>query len=108
MPTIYLRLDPRKLENPDLDLRYVIPDLIAERSCGLVKGDGYDYVGDVPYLLLFLKTTDIEQGLLWVLSTLEHEVVMGNDILRASVVAVERDERKVVEYPKDFQGAFPA
>ena len=52
MPTIYVRLDPRKLDNPDTDLRYALPDLIQEASCGEVKDDGYDYVGDVPYLLL--------------------------------------------------------
>jgi hypothetical protein len=107
MPTIYVRLDPRKLENPDLDLRYVIPDLIAKQSCGLVTDDGYDYVGDVPFLLLFMKTADAEQGLLWVLTTLENEDVLGNNLLRAAVVAVERDGQKVVEYPKNFHGSFP-
>jgi hypothetical protein len=107
MPTIYVRLDPRKLDNPDTDLRHALPDLIQEESCGEVKDDGYDYVGDVPYLLLFMKADDIERGLLWVLSVLEHDTTLGNDFLQASVVAVERDGQKVVEYPKNYKGAFP-
>ena len=107
MPTIFVRLDPRKLQNPDLDVRYVLPNLIAEQSCGVVSDDGYDCVGDVPYLLIFLKTADLDQGLVCVLSTLECENVLGNNLLSAAVVAVERDGRKTVEYPKDFQGSFP-
>jgi hypothetical protein len=108
MPTILVRLDPRRLDNPDLDVRYALPDLIHEKSCGLVMDDGYDYVGDVPYLLLFLKTENVEQGLPWVLSVLEHDESLGNDFLRAAVVAVERDGKKVIEYPKNYQGFFPA
>ena len=107
MATILVRLDPRKLQNPDSDIRYVLPDLIAEKSCGVIRDDGYDYVGEVPYLLLFLKTEAIDQGMRWILDTLEHETVMGNDLLPAAVVAVERDGQRVVEYPKGFHGSFP-
>jgi hypothetical protein len=107
MPIIYVRLDPRKLDNADADLRYALPDLIRAGSCGEVKDDGYDYVGDVPFLLLFMKADDLERGLLWVLSVLEHDTTLGNDLLQASVVAVERDGKKVVEYPKNYKGAFP-
>ena len=74
MPSIYVRLDPRKLNNPDTDLRYVLPDLIV-KTCGAVKDDGYDYVGDVPFLLL--EAEDIERGLLSVLNVLEHDTTLG-------------------------------
>ena len=108
MPTIYVRLDPRKLDNPDADLRYSLPDLICEESCGEVKDDGYDYVGDVPFLLLFLKAENIDRGLAWVLSVLEHDRTLQDDfLLRAAAVAVERDGQKTVVYPKDFVGEFP-
>ncbi len=107
MATIFVRLDPRRLQNPDLDIRYLLPDLIAEKSRGGVEDDGYDYVGDVPYLLLFLKTADNEQGVLFVLDVLEHETFCGNDLLPAAVVAVDRDGKKQVVYPNNFQGSFP-
>jgi hypothetical protein len=107
MPTIYVRLDPRKLEDPDTDLRYTLPDLIREESCGEVKDDGYDYVGEVPFLLLFLNADNVDRGLTWVLSVLEHDTTLGNDFLKAAVVAVESDGRQVVEYPKDYAGEFP-
>ena len=107
MPTIYVRLDPRQLDNPDTDLRYTLAALIREESCGEVKDDGYDYVGDVPYLLLFLTADDLERGLLWVISVREHDTTLGNDFLRAAIVAVERDGATVVEYPRSYQGSFP-
>ncbi len=106
MTTIYLQLDPRNLQNPDADLRHLLPELISEASCGEVTGDGYDYVGDVPYLLLFLKADDEKNGLAWVVSVLEHERGSGNELLGASVVAVERDGRAIIEYPRSRLGDF--
>ena len=44
MQTIVIVLNPGKLENPDLDLRYQIPDRIEELSGGLIKDNGYDYI----------------------------------------------------------------
>lgn len=107
MPTIYVRLDPRNLDNPDADLRYALPDLITKESCGEVKDDGYDYVGEVPFLLLFMKADDIDQGLLCILSVLEHDTTLGNNFLQAAVVAVDRNGQKAVEYPKNYKGDFP-
>jgi hypothetical protein len=71
------------------------------------KDDGYDYVGDVPYLLLFMKADDSERALLSVLNVLEHDTTLGEDFLQASVVAIERDGQMVVEYPKNYTGTFP-
>ena len=44
MQTIIIVLNPGKLENPDLDLRYLVPDRIEEVSGGAIEDDGYDYV----------------------------------------------------------------
>ena len=46
MPKIALRLDPGRLENSDLDIRYALPDLLVERPGGALADGGYDYVGD--------------------------------------------------------------
>ncbi len=45
MRMIVIRLDPQLLSNPDADLRYRIPELLAQRSEGAITDDGYDYVG---------------------------------------------------------------
>ncbi len=38
--SILIRLEPRELDNPDLDIRYEMPDLIAERSQGSLTRTG--------------------------------------------------------------------
>ncbi len=43
MSSIIIVLNPAKLENPDADLRYDIPDTIEEITEGDIQGDGYDY-----------------------------------------------------------------
>ena len=40
MPTIVISMDSRKMENPDLDIRYLLPDRIEEWSEGAVSDDG--------------------------------------------------------------------
>ena len=44
MQTIIVVLNPGKLENPDMDLRYCIPDRIEEVSNAAIKDNGYDYI----------------------------------------------------------------
>ena len=60
MASLVIRLDPQCLDNPDADIRYRLLDLVAERSRGVINNDGYDYVGEGPLLILFLKVTEIE------------------------------------------------
>jgi hypothetical protein len=36
VPTIAIRLEPERLSNPDLDIRYRLGDFLAERTGGLV------------------------------------------------------------------------
>jgi hypothetical protein len=90
-----------------LDIRYVLPDLLTLKSSGEITDDGYDYAGNVPYLLLFLRTEDVKRGVLLLLETLENERLFGNDLVEAVVIAVERDGKTAVEYPKDFKRTFP-
>lgn len=44
MQTIIIVLNPGKLTNPDLDLRYLIPDRISEITEGAIRDNGYDYI----------------------------------------------------------------
>ena len=106
MATIVLRIDPSKLDNPDADIRYQLPDLLAERSGGTMVPDGYDYVGEGPLLLLFLRTSDVESALACVLEVIESERVLDNDLRRGVVVAVKVENAYDVRYPPDFEGPF--
>jgi hypothetical protein len=99
MHTILIRLDPRLLSNPDLDIRYVLPDLLAERSGGVITDDGYDYVGDRPFMILFLKVADLDSAIETILDLIENIRVLGNDLRQGSVVAIRRDGHDEVVYP---------
>jgi hypothetical protein len=106
MHTLVLRVDPGRLDNPDADLRYRLPELLAEESGGVISDDGYDYVGDPPLLVLFLKASKLRPALACVLDVVENTRVLGNDLRRGVVVAVERKGGHEVVYPRGFEGAF--
>ena len=44
MQTIIIVLNPKKMENPDLDIRYLLPERIEEITEGMVRDNGYDYL----------------------------------------------------------------
>jgi hypothetical protein len=106
MTTVVMRLDPRRLDNPDTDLRYLLPNLLAERSAGVIGDDGYDYVGEAPWLILFLKATELEPALACVLDVVENDRVLDSDLRPAAVVAVEGPGGQEVVYPPGFDGPF--
>ena len=48
MQTIIITLDSRKMDNPDLDIRYILPDRIDEYTEGQITDNGFDYItGDI-------------------------------------------------------------
>jgi|SRR5687767_246833 hypothetical protein len=79
MATIIIRLDPTKLENPDLDLRYVLPSTLEKASGGLVRDDAYDYDDD-DVMLVFLETEQPTEALELVHRFLRDEMVLGNHL----------------------------
>jgi len=103
---IVLRLDPRLLANPDADIRYQLPDLLAERSAGAIVDNGYDYVGEPPLLVLFLNVIEVEPAMACILDVVENVRLLDNDLRKAVAVAVERAEGHEVVYPRGFTGSF--
>lgn len=115
MPRILIRLDPRRLTNPDADLRYAVTDLLIKRSGGLLLDDGYDYCGEPPFLVILLQSTEPTCGLASVLSVVHGEQVLGANLAEAAVVAIEEaggghltpefGAMRVV-FPEDFEGVL--
>jgi len=106
MATVILQLDPANLSNPDLDIRYALPELLVARSGGSLADDGYDYVGEggASYLLLFLRTEDVDGAVSTIVDVLKSERVLEND-LSAVPVAVEDGAFRVI-HPPNFKGTF--
>lgn len=103
---IVLKVDPARLANRDLDIRYVLPDVLAEESGGTVKDGGYAYASDKRCLLLFLKVEDVEQGLSYVLEVVRNRVVLENKLGDAVTVARNVGGVYVVAYPQNYEGEF--
>jgi hypothetical protein len=109
--SILIRLEPEDLDNPDLDIRYTLPDLIAERSHGLVTPDGYDYAREdrepgCSALVLYLWTEELKPALDCVLAVIQNEQVLGNDLRKGTTVAVATLQGDRVVYPPGFRGRF--
>jgi hypothetical protein len=50
-----IKIDPTKMENPDLDIRYRLFEYLNELYPGALQDDGYDYEGEQPLLVVCVK-----------------------------------------------------
>ena len=99
-----IRLDPAKLLDADLDLRYEIPDQLSARLPGLIVGDGYDYEHDGHAMHIYLRTPDLDRALPQVTLFLETERLRGNDLSQAAQVGICLEDSSRVE---EFEIVYP-
>lgn len=98
MPAIVISMDSRKMENPDLDIRYLLPDRIEEWSRGAVNDDGYDYVdGEGHILAVWLETEDAESWWPRVVELLKTERFCENDLSETALVLVSQEAAARIE-----------
>jgi hypothetical protein len=110
MPEIAIRLDPKDLENPNADLRYLLPDAIVSRTPTLLADDGYDY-DDAGRMLVFLHTQQIDEAVAAVLKALAETELLGNRFDNATVgVSQESHSDDLAQYrivhPPHFEGSL--
>ena len=113
MAAIVIRLDPSKLQNPDADLRYEIPGVLARRSAGLLKDNGYDYESDGDVMQIYLLTPDLARAVPEVVSFLEQESILGNRLADGAQVGINESNAATVNkfkivYPPDQSGEIEA
>ena len=100
-----IKLNPEKLDNPDLDIRYEIPDRVREVTKEVVGDDGYDYLNDeYNSIVIYLDTRDPDYGVKAVLELLEKETFCDNQILKGAIIGLDKGEGFSVVYPTDFAG----
>ncbi len=91
MQTIIITLNSDKMDNPDLDIRYVLPDRIDEYTEGAVTDNGYDYLdGDI--MGLWLETDDAAGNVEKVIRLIESEEILGNDLSKAAQVFISEED----------------
>jgi hypothetical protein len=106
MYSIVIKIDPGKLLDANLDMRYVLPDLIAERSGNFIQDDGYDYASQSDAMLVYLTTEDLQKALPTVIDIVENATVLGNCLKDAVIVATGVYDDYTVVYPPDYQQPF--
>ncbi|MCM1508135.1 MAG: hypothetical protein NC177_13550 [Ruminococcus flavefaciens] len=60
MQTIIITLDSRKMKNPNLDIRYTLPDSLEKITSGRITDNGYDYITDT-VLGIWLATDNAKE-----------------------------------------------
>lgn len=109
MQTIIILLDPSKLENPDLDLRYNIPDRIEEISGGRIEDNGYDYIetgGRDDILGIWLRTKSADKSYPVIIKLFQEEKFLGNDLSLSAEIYIsgKESEKKLENCTKVFPG----
>ena len=102
MQTIVIVLNPGKHENPDLDLRYQIPDRIEELSGGLIKDNGYDYIDTEdgqpgPLLGIWLETESADENWPVIVKLFQEEKFKGNDLSKAAEIFISENDTEDIE-----------
>jgi hypothetical protein len=106
MYSIVIKIGPGKLVDPNLDMRYVLPDLIVERSGNLIQADGYDYATQSDAMLVYLTTKDLKKALPIVIDVVENATVLGNCLKDAVIVAAGFEDDYAVIYPPNYEQPF--
>ena len=99
MQTIIITLDSRKMDNPDLDIRYILPDRIDEYTDGQIADNGFDYItGDI--MGIWLETENASENVDKVISLIESEEILDNNLSRAAEVFISEEECAELEQCK--------
>lgn len=103
MQTIIILLDPVKLSNPNLDLRYKIPDQIEKATNGRIRDNGYDYIDDDKepdhnsLLGIWLETEDARQGYKDIVELFKKKGFLGNNLYKSSEIYISENETEDLE-----------
>lgn len=93
MQTIVLKLNPTLLTNPDLDLRYEIPEAIEIYTQGKIVERGYDYLEDENNsMTIWLGCGDANIAYLDVLECFKQQKILDNDLSQAVEIYISEDE----------------
>ena len=99
MQTIIITLDSRKMDNPDLDIRYILPDRIDEYTDGQITDNGFDYI--TGYIMgIWLETENASENVDKVISLIESEEILDNDLSRAAEIFISEEECAELEQCK--------
>lgn len=100
MQTIIILLDPAKLANPDIDLRYKIPDSIVKVTGGRITDNGYDYIDKDSrsnLLGIWLSTENARENYPDIVKLFRQKGFLGNDLSKSAEIYISENETEDLE-----------
>ena len=98
MQTIIIKLDAQKLINPDLDMRYTIPDYIENYTNKQITDNGYDYINESgTELAIWLATEDAATQVQNVIHCLKTKRFCGNDLSQTAQIYIAETENAEID-----------
>lgn len=96
MQTIIIVLDSKKMTNPDLDIRYILPERIEEYTNSQARDNGYDYLSGTE-LGIWLDTDNAAENVQKVIQLIKSETFMDNDLSKAADIYISAEDCAEVE-----------
>lgn len=90
----YLRfdLDPSKLSNPELEIRYHLLEVLGAIRGSTIKDNGYDYSDDdPPLLMIYVLSDNPESDLKLAIEYLGQHQMFDNNVLDAVTIHASSD-----------------
>lgn len=97
MQTIIIKLDSRKMINPDLDIRYTLPDKLEKITSGRISDNGYDYISKYE-LGIWLETDNAEHMFPIVADLIEND----NNLKSAEIYISDSETAEIHECRKVY------
>ena len=91
MQTIIIVLNSRKMSNPDLDIRYILPERIEEYTNNQVKDNGYDFISESE-LGLWLETDNAVNNADKIIQLINEEKFLENDLSKVAEIYISDEE----------------
>ena len=91
MQTIIIVLNAEKMSNPDLDIRYTLPERIEEYTNNHVKDNGYDYISGTK-LGLWLETDSSVNNVEKIIQLINTERFLENDLSKVAEIYISDEE----------------
>lgn len=110
MQTIIVKLEPGRLENPDLDIRYVLPDAVEAYTEKRITDNGYDYLdedetgGDA--LGIWLACENAAEDVKDVVALFQKQRICGNDLSQSAEIYISEKDSDDIDncekvYPQE-------
>lgn len=96
MEDIVIQLHPDWLNNPDADLRYLVPEeliKLSSRDLEIIE-NGYEYDNETNDMFIFLIVSDSEKFLVVAKDYLSKNRILNNNIWDSCIIAREKDGRQ--------------